>query len=278
MESVSIFGLVLFAKSAALATLKSAIESTGSYLILAIEELGGMAKMLVEAILWAFRPPYRVRIIFQAFESVGVGSLFIVLLTGVFAGLVLSYQSDYAFRLFNAQTLVGATVAVSLLRELGPVFTGLMVAGRTGSSMTTELGTMRVTEQIDAMAVMAVNPVQYLVMPRLLATMFMMPVLNMLFIFVGMAASYLLSVIFMETDPGIFVHHITRFITVQDFFYTSIKSSVFGIIIGLVGCYKGFYASGGAKGVGQATTSSVVTSSIAILCSDYLMTVMMWSL
>ena len=144
--------------------------------------------------------------------------------------------------------------------------------------MTTEPGIMRVTEQIDAMAVMAINPVQYLVMPRLMATMFMMPVLNMLFIFVGMLASYALSVLYMETDPGIFIHHVTKFISVQDFLFTSIKSSVFGIIIGLVGCYKGFYASGGAKGVGQATTSSVVTSSIAILCSGYLMTIMMWSL
>src|SRR5690606_24258159 len=138
---------ICIVESTALANFKSAIESTGSYLILAVEELGGMFQMLFEAIVWAFRPPYRVRIIFQSLESVGVGSLFIVLLTGVFAGLVLSYQSDYAFRLFNAQTLVGATVAVSLFRELGPVFTGLMVAGRTGSSMTTELGTMRVTEQ-----------------------------------------------------------------------------------------------------------------------------------
>ncbi|MBA2663523.1 MAG: ABC transporter permease [Bradymonadaceae bacterium] len=258
--------------------LKSGVESIGSYLIRGIEELGGMATMLFEAIVWAFRPPYRARIMFQALESVGVGSLFIVLLTGMFAGLVLSYQSDYAFRIFNAQTLVGATVAVSLLRELGPVFTGLMVAGRTGSSMTTELGTMRVTEQIDAMAVMAVNPVQYLVMPRVVATMLMMPVLNMLFNFVGIGASYALSVLYMETDPGIYVQHITRFVTVQDFYYSSIKAAAFGLIIGLVGCYKGFYASGGAKGVGQATTSSVVTSSIAILLVDYFLTTMMWSL
>lgn len=243
-----------------------------------IEEIGRMFSMLVEAAIWGFRPPYRIRVIFQSFESVGVGSLFIVLLTGLFAGLVLAYQSDYAFRLFNAETLVGATVAISLLRELGPVFTGLMVAGRTGSSMTTELGTMRVTEQIDAMAVMAVNPIQYLVMPRILATVLMVPILNMLFNFVGIGASYALSVMYMNSDPGIFLYHITRFITASDFFYSTIKAAVFGLIIGLVGCYKGFYASGGAKGVGEATTSSVVTSSILILLSDYMMTTMMWSL
>jgi phospholipid/cholesterol/gamma-HCH transport system permease protein len=254
------------------------IESVGHAVIRGIEELGGMVMMLVGAAVWFFRPPYRARVIFQNLESVGIGSLFIVLLTGLFAGLVLAYQSDYAFRLFNAETLVGATVAISLLRELGPVFTGLMVAGRTGSSMTTELGTMRVTEQIDAMDVMAVSPIQYLVMPRIVATMVMLPVLNMLFNFVGIGAAYALSVHYMNSDPGIFIYHITRFVMIQDFVYSSIKALCFGLIIGLVGCYKGFYASGGAKGVGQATTSSVVTSSVAILLVDYVLTTMMWSL
>ncbi len=258
--------------------LKRGIEAVGEYTVGTIEEIGRLFTMLVQTIVWAFRPPYRLRVIFQQLESVGVGSLPIVLLTGIFAGLVLAYQSDHAFRLFNAETLVGATVAVSLLRELGPVFTGLMVAGRTGSSMTTELGTMRVTEQIDAMAVMAINPIQYLVMPRVLATVIMLPVLNMLFNFVGIGAAYGLSVEYMQTDPGIFIHHITRFVSVQDFLYSTIKAAVFGLIVGLVGCYKGFYASGGAKGVGEATTSSVVVSSVLILLLDYLMTTMMWSL
>ncbi|RAL21692.1 ABC transporter permease [Lujinxingia litoralis] len=258
--------------------LKRGIERIGEKVIGAIEEIGQMTSMLVSALVWMVRPPFRVRVIFQNFESVGVGSLFIVLLTGLFAGLVLAYQSDMAFRMFNAETLVGATVAISLLRELGPVFTGLMVAGRTGSAMTTELGTMRVTEQIDAMSVMAVNPIQYLVMPRVLATTLMVPVLNMLFNLVGIGAAYVLSVWVMNSDPGIFLHHITRFISGQDFLFSSIKAASFGLIIGLVGCYKGFYASGGAKGVGEATTSSVVTSSITILLVDYALTLMMWSL
>ncbi len=259
-------------------SIKRGIERVGKYAIGAIEDVGRLASLFFQTLIWTFRPPYRIRVIFQSMESVGVGSLPIVLLTGLFAGLVLAYQSDYAFRLFNAESLVGATVAVSLLRELGPVFTGLMVAGRTGSSMTTELGTMRVTEQIDAMAVMAVNPVQYLVMPRVLATIVMLPVLNMLFNFVGIGAAYGLSVFYMNSDPGIFLYHITRLVSAQDFLFTTIKAGVFGMIIGVVGCYKGFYASGGAKGVGEATTSSVVTSSVLILLSDYLMTTMMWSL
>jgi phospholipid/cholesterol/gamma-HCH transport system permease protein len=152
-----------------------------------------------------------------------------------------------------------------------------MVAGRTGSSMTTELGTMRVTEQIDAMAVMAVNPVQYLVMPRVLATTLMMPILVMLFNFVAIGGSYVLSVAIMNIDPGIFVQKIRDFVVVKDVFYSGIKAACFGVAIGLVGCYKGFYASGGAKGVGEATTSSVVTSSIAVLFIDYVLTVFMYS-
>ena len=258
--------------------IKRGVKSVGEFTVGLIEELGRLITMLVQTVIWTFRPPYRFRIFFQQLESVGVGSLPIVLLTGIFAGLVLAYQSDHAFRLFNAETLVGATVAVSLLRELGPVFTGLMVAGRTGSAMTTELGTMRVTEQIDAMAVMAVNPIQYLVMPRVIATILMLPVLNMLFNLVGIGAAYGLSVGYLHTDPGIFVHHITRFVSMQDILYSTIKAAVFGLVVGLVGCYKGFYASGGAKGVGEATTSSVVMSSVLILLLDYMMTTMMWSL
>ena len=255
---------------------KAGIEAVGNAAIGFVEEMGQMAIMLVEAIIWAFRPPYRLRIWFQALDEVGVGSLPIVLLTGVFTGLVLAYQSHYAFKMFNAQTLVGGTVAVSMARELGPVLAGLMVAGRTGSSMTTELGTMRVTEQIDAMAVMAVNPIQYLVTPRLIATLIMLPILTMLFNLVGIVAAYMLTVHVLGVDPGIFIDKIRDFVEPADLLKSGIKAAAFGVVIALVGCYKGFYASGGAKGVGEATTSSVVTSSVMILFIDYILTVMMW--
>ena len=259
-----------------LSSLKTGVERIGQSVILAIEDFGRIILLLAETAIWAVRPPYRVKVLMQAFESVGVGSLFIVLFTGLFTGLVMAYQSIYAFGLFGAETLVGGTVAASVVRELGPVLTGLMVAGRTGSSMTTELGTMRVTEQIDAMAVMAVNPVQYLVMPRVVATTLMMPLLVMLFNFVAIVASYALSVGIMDIDPGIFVQKIRDFVVSRDLIYSAIKAACFGLAIGLVGCYKGFYASGGAKGVGEATTSSVVTSSIAVLFIDYVLTVFMY--
>jgi phospholipid/cholesterol/gamma-HCH transport system permease protein len=256
--------------------LKAGVEAIGSRTIGFIEELGQTGIMLVEAFVWAFRPPYRFRIWAQALESIGVGSLPIVLLTGVFSGLVLAYQSHYAFALFNAESLVGGTVAVSVVRELGPVLAGLMVAGRTGSSMTTELGTMRVTEQIDAMAVMAVNPIQYLVTPRVIASILMLPLLTMLFNLVAIVASYVLGVHVLGVDPGVFVANIRDFVLPIDLVKSGIKAAAFGLVIALVGCYKGFYASGGAKGVGEATTSSVVTSSVSILCIDYVLTVLMW--
>jgi len=260
-----------------LAGMYAGIEKLGNQAIEFIEDLGGMFMMMVESIVWAFRPPYRVRLLFDTLESVGVGSLFIVVLTGIFTGLVMAYQSIYAFGLFGAETMVGGAVAISLTRELAPVLTALMVAGRTGSSMTTELGTMRVTEQIDAMAVMAVNPVQYLVTPRVLALAMMMPVLTMLFNFVGILAAYGISVFAINVDPGIFVLKIQDFVGVDDLVNSGIKAVCFGVVIGVVGCYKGFYASGGAKGVGNATTSSVVTSSISVLLLDYVLTVMLWS-
>jgi phospholipid/cholesterol/gamma-HCH transport system permease protein len=255
---------------------KEPIESTGSYIIEGIEDLGRLTLLMLRTMAWTIRPPFRVRRLLQELESFGVGSLFIVLFTGVFTGLVMAYQSIIGFALFNAESLVGGTVAISLVRELGPVLTGLMVAGRTGSAITTEIGTMRVTEQIDAMEVMAVDPVQYLIVPRVLAALIMMPILTTLFNLVGIAAAYVLSVETMQIDPGIFLEKIRTFIGVSDLVKSAMKWVFFGGAISLIACHKGFHASGGAKGVGEATTSSVVSSSIAILFIDYWLTVVMW--
>ena len=258
------------------ASLKSPIEYVGNAAIRGVEELGQMAMVTVQTFVWLVRPPYRISVFFDALQSFGVGSLFIVLFTGVFTGLVMAYQSIQGFAQFDAETLVGGTVAISLTRELGPVLTGLMVAGRTGSAMTTEIGTMRVTEQIDAMAVMAVNPIQYLVAPRVAAAVLMMPVLVTLFNFVGILAAYVLSVEMMNIDPGMFVAYVKDFVDTYDLAMSGVKGAAFGLAIAIVACYKGFYASGGAKGVGEATTSSVVTCSIAILFIDYWLTIFLW--
>lgn len=257
-------------------TLKAPFEWVGNFVLDGIEELGQIAIMTVQSVVWLVRPPYRFSVFFDALYSFGIGSLFIVLFTGVFSGLVMSYQFYIGFSTFNAETMVGGTVALSLSRELAPVLTGLMVAGRTGSSMTTEIGTMRVSEQIDAMSVMAVNPVQYLVSPRVFAAVLMMPVLVTLFNYVGFVAAYMLCVYQLEIDPGMFVGYAKDFVGGYDLLMSALKGACFGMAIAVIACYKGFYASGGAKGVGEATTSSVVTSSVAILFIDYVLTTSLW--
>ncbi len=232
--------------------------------------------LLFETIVWTFRPPFRIKLLFQAMEFVGVGSLFIVCLTGLFTGAVFALQGAGAFKLFNAEALVGSTVAISLARELSPVLTGLMVTGRAGSGIATELGTMRVTEQIDALYTMAVNPVQYLVVPRFIAGLIMVPLLSALFTLVGMVGCYIVGVMLLGIDEGVFLAKVRWFVDPSDITSGLIKACAFGGILTMVGCYKGFYASGGARGVGLATTQSVVVSSVFILIADYFLTAMMY--
>lgn len=236
-----------------------------------------MAILSTRALFMAALPPWRIRNLLTAMEDVGVGSIFIVMLTGFFAGAVFSLQSVQGFRMFGAESMVGTTVALTLSRELGPVLTGLMVAGRSGSAMATTLGTMRVTEQIDAMEVMAVDPVHYLITPRITATLLMMPLLNALFVFIGMVGAYVVAVILLNVDPGMFMGNIAMIVDAQDLVKGCVKASAFGLAIAAIGCHKGFNASGGAKGVGEATTSAVVLSSIAILVINYLLTSIMFT-
>ena len=255
----------------------SSIEKLGQYAIDAVEDLGKMALLSTRAVSLAPLPPWRIRLLLASMEDVGVGSIFIVILTGFFAGAVFSLQSVQGFRMFGAESMVGTTVALTLSRELGPVLTGLMVAGRSGSAMATTLGTMRVTEQIDAMEVMAVDPVHYLITPRMTATIIMMPLLNALFVLVGMIGAYAVAVIMLNVDPGMFMGNISMIVDANDLIKGCVKASAFGFAIAAIGCHKGFYASGGAKGVGEATTSAVVLSSVAILVINYLLTSIMFT-
>ncbi|MCB9523583.1 MAG: ABC transporter permease [Myxococcales bacterium] len=257
-------------------SVRKPIEAVGQRVIDVIEGVGKATQLFAETLVWAIRPPYRIKILFNAMEFVGVGSLFIVLLTGIFTGAVFALQGAIAFRLFNAESLVGSTVAISLARELSPVLTGLMVTGRAGSGIATELGTMRVTEQIDALYTMAVNPVQYLVVPRFVAGLIVVPALSVLFTLVGMVGAYFVGVVLLGIDEGIFVEKVKLYVDPPDLFSGILKAFVFGGILTMVGCYKGFYASGGARGVGLATTQSVVVSSVLILISDYFLTALMF--
>lgn len=240
------------------------------------EEMGAIVLTYVEVLYWTFRGPLRPRLLFSAMEFVGVGSLFIILLTGSFAGAVMALQGIYAFRIIQAESMVGGSVALVLSRELSPVLAALMVTGRVGSAMATEIGTMRVTEQIDAMEVMAVNPIQYLVVPRVWATTLMLPVLSVLFTIVGMVGCYLVAVVWMNVDEGQFMSKIASFMDTKDLISGIIKAGVFGATLSVIGCHKGYYAAGGAKGVGEATTQAVVLASVLIFVLDYVMTAIMF--
>ena len=232
--------------------------------------LGDMLLMLFRTILWGLRPPYRGSLVIQQMEYIGVGSLSIICLVSIFTGGVFGLQSVEAFRIFQAEGFVGMTVSLTLTREISPVLTALMVTGRSGSAMATELGSMRITEQIDALHTMAVNPLQYLVAPRLIATTLMMPVLTMFYNVVGMMGAYVFAVLIKEVDPGQFIHNVRWYTDVDDLAMGLIKAVVFGLTLSLIGCYMGYNASGGAKGVGLATMRSVVTSSVAILILDFI--------
>ncbi|MCK9240883.1 ABC transporter permease [Desulfocurvus sp.] len=241
----------------------------------AVAESGRMALLLWEAAVSLVRPPWRVGLFFRQMEFVGVNSLFVVLLTSLFTGMVLALQTYHAFRLFSAEGLVGATVALSMTRELGPVITALMVTGRAGSAIAAEIGTMRVTEQVDALAVMAISPVQYLVTPRVVAGLVMLPLLTVVSDFVGILGGYLVGVKMLGINGGIFMNRIYELVELSDIYNGLAKAAVFGVILALVGCYKGFYTSGGAEGVGRATTQAVVLASVLILASDYVLTSLM---
>jgi phospholipid/cholesterol/gamma-HCH transport system permease protein len=238
----------------------------------ALEDFGRMIIFAVEAVAWAVRPPFRLDQIVAQMAFIGVGSSFIVGATGLATGMVFGLQMNYALKQFAAENYVGGSVAFSLARELAPVFTALMVTGRAGSAIATELGTMRVTEQIDAMETMAVNPIQYLVVPRIIACVVMFPVLTMVFNVVGYFGGYVMGVFVARIPVGPFLDHTREFVDPKDIFHGLYKAVVFGVIVSVIATWRGYAASGGAKGVGEGTTRAVVMSSIAVLVADYVIT------
>jgi phospholipid/cholesterol/gamma-HCH transport system permease protein len=256
--------------------MKGALERVGGTTRVVVEVCGRMGMMLSQALMWLFVPPLKWRNIVKQLEFVGVQSLFVVILTGTFTGMVLALQSYTALRRFGAESMVAPAVALSMARELGPVLTGLMVAGRAGSAMATELGTMRVTEQIDALTTMAVNPIRYLVTPRIVAGLLMLPILSIIATFVGIVGGYIVGVKMLGINSGVYIARTVDFLTFGDLMDGIVKSAVFGLILALVACHYGFNASGGAEGVGKAATRSVVLGCVLILASDYLMTSLMY--
>jgi len=236
------------------------------------ESIGRLVTLTSKTVLWSIRPPYRVGQLLAAMEFIGVQSVFIVSLTGVFSGMVLALQTTNSLRQFSAEGVVGSVVAISLTREISPVFAALMVTARAGSSMAAELGNMRVTEQIDALVTMGVSPVQYLLSPRLVASVLMLPLLCVLYTCVGMVGAWFVAVDVLGVDPGIFLSNIEKYLMPKDFWMGEIKATAFGFLISVICCNQGYHASGGARGVGLATTRGVVQSAVAILIANYFIT------
>ncbi len=254
----------------------ASMDNLGRMVIRNIEETGKILILFLSILSWMIRPPLKLRHIFKQMEFVGVKSIFLVILTGTFTGMVMALQGYYGFKMFSAESLVGATVALGMTRELGPVLTSLMVTARAGSAMAAELGTMRVTEQIDALYVMAANPVKHLIVPRVIAGVIMVPALTIVSDFMGILGGYFVGVHILNISEGVFVKNITKMVELDDIYNGLIKAAFFGLILSLVGCYKGFNTTGGAEGVGKATTEAVVLSSISILISDYFLTAIMF--
>ena len=253
----------------------SLLGSLFSPLTNALDGIGRFILLTGQTLTWLIRPPFRLVQVLLAMDFIGVQSMFIIALTGMFSGMVLALQMTYQLRQFGAESVVGSIVAISLAREISPVFAGLMVTARAGSAMAAELGNMRVTEQIDALTTMAVSPVQYLLAPRLLAAVIMMPLLCILYSCIGMVGAWLVAVQALGVDLGLFLDNIEKYLMPSDFYMGLTKSATFGFLVCAISCNQGFNAAGGAKGVGEATTRAVVQSAVAILIANYIITSLM---
>jgi phospholipid/cholesterol/gamma-HCH transport system permease protein len=237
-----------------------------------VEDVGTHVMLFVSSLRWMLKRPFRVGILVEAMDYIGVQSLLIVCMIGLFVGMVFALQLTSALRQFGTEGFVGATLGIAVTRELSPVFTSIVVAARAGAGMATELGSMRITEQIDALATMAVNPVQYLVTPRVIAGTIMVPLLSLLFVVMAMAGGYGVAVWLEHVDPGVFMENARWIVEPKDLIQGLVKATVFGCALTVISCAQGFNASGGAKGVGIGTTRAVVGSFVTILVLDYFLT------
>jgi len=252
------------------------IELIGRTIINFSEELGRILILFFLSMKQVFRPPFELRNTFKQMLEVGVRSLPVVLITAIFTGMVFALQTYTGFKRFGAEPLVGTVVALSMTRELGPVLTGLIVSGRAGAAMAAELGTMRVTEQIDALETLATNPIKYLIVPRFIAGVLMLPALAAVADITGIIGGYFVTVGLFETSSIVYWKRTWDYLEVSDIYNGLIKSGFFGASIALISCYKGFYTKGGAEGVGKATTGAVVLSSMTILISDYFLSALLF--
>lgn len=243
----------------------------GAWALSILREMGSMTIFLMDSLYTVFRPPARGRLLLRQIRFLGNKSLLVILITGAFTGMVLALQLYHTLIKFGAEALLGAGIALSLIRELGPVLCALMITGRAGSAMTAEIGIMRVSEQIDALTAMALNPMRYVIVPNILAAVIVFPLLTSIFDVVGIYGGYIVAVKLLGISAGTYFSLMKDYMDMQDVLLGLYKSASFGLIVSWVCCYKGFYSGHGAEGVSKSTTDAVVMSSILILVWDYSM-------
>ncbi|MEA2756343.1 MAG: phospholipid/cholesterol/gamma-HCH transport system permease protein [Aliidongia sp.] len=254
------------------------LATIGRITLSSMAMLGRLAFFTGEALSHFVRPPFYGKMLLRQMISVGYNSLIVVGLTAIFTGMVLALQSYIGFsRNFSSESAVAQIVVLSITRELGPVIAALMVAGRVGAAIAAEIGTMRVTDQIDALTTLSTNPMKYLVVPRVLAGLITMPILVLIADIIGVAGGYVVASYKLGFNPNAYLTSTLNFLTTGDIVSGLIKAAVFGFVITLMGCYHGYNSRGGAQGVGAATTAAVVSASITILLTDYLLTSVFFS-
>jgi phospholipid/cholesterol/gamma-HCH transport system permease protein len=253
----------------------SVFENIGLVFIRLFEQTGLWFRMLWRTMVWSVRPPFEIDAWFRQMVRVGVESVPVVFLTTMFTGMVFALETYTGFHRVHAENYVGSAVALAMLRELSPVLVGLMVTGRIGSSMAAEIGTMRVTEQIDALKALATEPVQYLFVPRVIAGIVMLPFLVILGDALGIGGGYLVAVKLLGANGVIYQNNTFQFLQIKDLWTGVIKAGTFGLILTLTGCVRGYYTSGGAEGVGRSTTQAVVSASLIILLTDFFLSKML---
>ncbi len=243
----------------------------------ALRQVGHLARFTWTALRHTFTPPFYPRLLLEQFMRIGFYSLPVVGMTAVFTGAALALQIYIGGARFNAEQIVPNIVVLGITRELGPVIASLMVAGRVAAAIAAEIGTMRVTEQIDALSTLSTNPFKYLVAPRLIAAVIALPLLVLIADTIGVMGGYLVSTYGLGFNSAVYLQNTAEFLELGDVTSGLYKAAVFGFIISLMGCYQGFNSKGGAEGVGRATTNAVVAASILILAANYLMTSLLFS-
>lgn len=252
--------------------LREQIEDLGRTILDMVDGLGLITLFAGRSFYWMVRRPFRFHLLSEQLYFIGNKSIFIILLTGTFTGMVFATQTYLGFKIINVDSLVGSIVAISLAKELAPVLTGLIVAGRAGSAMAAQIGSMKVTEQIDALEVMGINSIQYLAVPRIVAATIAVPMLSVIFLFIGNLGAYAVGTTTLMIDKAMYFSKLGDFMVVEDVAQGVIKATVFGFVIAVIGTYFGFQVEKGAVGVGRGTNLAVIWGMVSVLILDYFLT------